>query len=122
MYTIYLFYPKAPSNPSKRDTGTGFYTDGLFMWVIFRMKKQATDQATGQATDQVISLIKVIGNLSLSVKEMMNLLGLNHRPSFRTTYLHPALEGGYIVQIYPEQPSSPKQKYRLTEKGKALLK
>lgn len=53
---------------------------------------------------------------------MMNLLGLNHRPSFRTTYLHPALEGGYIVQIYPEQPSSPKQKYRLTEKGKALLK
>lgn len=51
----------------------------------------------------------------------MALLGLNHRPSFRISYLHPALDRGYIIQLYPEQPKHPKQKYRLTEKGKILL-
>ena len=49
-------------------------------------------------------------------------LELNHRPTFRTNYLHPALNEGYIVPLYPEQPSHPKQKYRLTEKGLELLK
>lgn len=53
---------------------------------------------------------------------MMEALGLNHRPTFRTNYLHPALNEGYIIPLYPEQPSHPKQKYRLTEKGKNMLK
>lgn len=95
-----------------------FHTDGSCVWVIFRR----SDQVTDQVTDQVINLVKAIGSQSLSVKEIMALLRLNHRPSFRITYLHPALEGGYIMQLFPEQPSSPKQKYYLTEKGKALLK
>ena len=29
---------------------------------------------------------------------------------------------GLLESIYPEQPSHPKQKYRLTDKGKDLLK
>ena len=29
---------------------------------------------------------------------------------------------GFVVPVYPEQPKHPKQKYRLTEQGKALLK
>ena len=45
----------------------------------------------------------------------MEALELNHRPTFRTNYLHPALDEGYIIPSYPEQPSHPKQKYRLTE-------
>ena len=52
----------------------------------------------------------------------MEELGLNHRPTFRTNYLHPALNEGYIIPLYPEQPSHPKQKYHLTDKGKELLK
>ena len=52
----------------------------------------------------------------------MEELGLNHRPTFRSNYLHPALNEGFVVPIYPEQPSYPKQKYRLTDKGKDLLK
>ena len=52
----------------------------------------------------------------------MEALELNHRPTFRTNYLHPALNEGYIIPLYPEQPSHPKQKYRLTEKGSELLK
>ena len=74
------------------------------------------------STDQVFALIKILENKELSVKEIMEELGLNHRPTFRTNYLHPALNEGYIIPLYPEQPSHPKQKYHLTDKGKELLK
>ena len=67
-------------------------------------------------------MIKILENKELSVKEIMEELGLNHRPTFRTNYLHPALNEGYIIPLYPEQPSHPKQKYHLTDKGKELLK
>lgn len=110
-----------------------FHTDGNAVWVVFRyirntvgqnptVTDQVTDQVADQVTDQVISIVNAIENNSLSAKEIMALLGLNHRPSFRSTYLHPALDGGYIVPLYPDQPSSPKQKYRLTDKGKKLLR
>lgn len=72
-------------------------------------------------TDQVISLTKVLADKELSVKELMEALGLNHRPTFRNNYLHPALNEGYIAPIYPNQPNHPKQKYRLTDKGKEYL-
>ena len=74
------------------------------------------------STDQVFALVKVLNERELSVKEIMEVLELNHRPTFRTNYLHPALNEGYIVPLYPDQPSHPKQKYRLTEKGMELLK
>ena len=53
---------------------------------------------------------------------MMENLELSHRYSFMTSYLHPALKYEYIVPIFPEQPNHPKQKYYLTEKGKALIR
>lgn len=102
-----------------------FHTDSNAVWVVFHYIRNTVGQnltATDQATDQVISIVNAIENKSLSAKEIMALLGLNHRPSFRSTYLHPALDGGYIVPLYPDQPSSPKQKYCLTDKGKKLLR
>ena len=41
--------------------------------------------------------------------------------NFSKEYLKPALETGLLEPIYPEQPSHPKQKYRLTDKGKKSL-
>lgn len=78
--------------------------------------------ANRPGTDQVLALVKILNERELSVKEIMEALELNHRPTFRTNYLHPALNEGYIIPLYPEQPSHPKQKYRLTEKGLELLK
>ena len=68
-----------------------------------------------------MTLIKVLANNEMSVKEIMEKLGLNHRPTFRSNYLHPALNEGYVTLLYPEQPSHPRQKYRLADKGKKLL-
>lgn len=74
------------------------------------------------STVQVQSLIETIGNETYSVKEIMDLLQLKNRSYFSKEYLKPALEMGLLEPIYPEQPSHPKQKYRLTDKGKNLLK
>jgi len=48
-------------------------------------------------------------------------LNIKHRPTFRDNYLHPALDAEFIEMTIPEKPSSSKQKYRLTDKGRAFL-
>lgn len=94
-----------------------FHTDGGAVWVVFHYKRYESGPDR-PSTDQVRDLIKVLGDRELSVTELMDLMGLSHRPTFRTNYLHPALNEGYIVPRYPVQPNHPKEKYRLTNKGK----
>ena len=74
------------------------------------------------STIQVQSLLNVVEYNTYSVKEMMELLNLKNRSHFSKEYLKPAVEMGMLEPIYPDQPRSPKQKYRLTEKGKAIFK
>ena len=71
-------------------------------------------------TEQVKKLLAVIGNKAYSAKELMELVGLKHRPTFRDNYLLPALDAGIVEMIFPENPKHPKQAYRLSKKGKAL--
>lgn len=52
----------------------------------------------------------------------MRLMKLKDRKHFRKTYLNPALENGFVEPIYPDNPKHPNQEYRLTDKGKNLLK
>ncbi|WP_432443524.1 Fic family protein [Pseudomonas batumici] len=52
----------------------------------------------------------------------MSRLELNHRASFRSTYLGPALVSGCVEMTDPDSPRSPAQKYRLTEKGRARVR
>ena len=71
-----------------------------------------TEQVTVQVTEQVEKLLEVMDDKEYSTREMMELLGLKHRPSFRDNYLLPALELGYIEMTIPDKPNSSKQKYR----------
>lgn len=48
------------------------------------------EQVGEQVTDQVERLLAVIGDKEYSTKELMELLGLKHRPTFRDNYLLPA--------------------------------
>ena len=77
----------------------------------------ATDQADDQVTDQVASLIEAIGTGELGSNDLMKVMGLSHRPTFRENYLNPALEGGWIERTQPDSPRSPTQRYRLTGRG-----
>ncbi|MCK8060267.1 MULTISPECIES: Fic family protein [unclassified Fusibacter] len=71
-----------------------------------------TEQVGEQVTEQVKKLLDVIGSESLSSKELMELVGIKHRPTFRENYLLPAIELGYIVMTIPDKPNSSKQRYR----------
>ena len=53
-------------------------------------------------------------------KELQRALELKGEDNFRKLYLTPALESGYIEMTIPDKPTSSRQKYRLTPKGKAL--
>lgn len=81
----------------------------------------ATDQVTDQVSDQVAKLIQVLGSGELSSNDLMQTLELIHRPTFRENYLNPALAGDWIERTQPDSPSSPKQRYRLTAKGRHWL-
>ena len=69
----------------------------------------------------IISLVQVIGEQELSVKEIMEGLGLKDRKNVLNLYLNPAIKNGYIRLLYPDSPRHPRQKYLLTVKGLALF-
>ena len=72
--------------------------------------------------DYVKKLIKTMGNRKMSIKEMLEAIGLKNRESFMDVYLNPAISEGYVRLLYPHSPRHPRQKYLLTAKGLALLK
>lgn len=92
--------------------------------------EQASDKhrtSTGQVQDKlhtvdydIIKLISAIGEQEMSVKEMMNGVGLKGRDNFLNLYLNPAISNGYVRLLYPQSPRHPRQKYLLTAKGIAL--
>jgi Fic family protein len=72
----------------------------------------ASVQVGVQVTEQVKRLLEVFLDEPLSLQELMEKLGLKHRPSFRESYLLPAIRHGLIEMTLPDKPNSSKQKYR----------
>ena len=48
-------------------------------------------------------------------------LGISSQPWLSRAYLSPLMERGYIAQIMPKKPKSPRQRYRLRRKGREVL-
>lgn len=104
-------------------------------YLHIKAPEQAPEQAqdkyrtsTGQVEDtfhtdnvNIKNLIKIIGDKEMSVKAMMEGIGLKGRDNFLNQYLTPALSQGYVRMLYPESPRHPRQKYLLTPKGIGLL-
>lgn len=57
-------------------------------------------------------MFSILGDNTLSTAELMERLGLSHRPTFRKNYLNPALEQNLIERTIPDKPNSKNQKYR----------
>ena len=71
--------------------------------------------------NNIIELIKAIGNEELSIKQMMDFKELKDRKNFLEYHLAPALKEKFVRMKYPERPNHPRQKYLLTVKGQALF-
>ena len=72
--------------------------------------------------DYIKKLIKVVGNNKLSIREMLDTIGLKNRESFMDVYLNPAISEGFVCLLYTDKPLHPRQKYLLTAKGEMLYK
>ncbi len=53
---------------------------------------------------------------------MLHVIGLKDRMNFIEYSLTPAINEGYVQQLYPNNPHHPRQKYLLTVKGLTLYK
>lgn len=86
-----------------------------------QVPEQATEQDLLHTNNQlIIELINTIGNEELSISQLMEKVGLKHRPNFIEYHLNPAISEGYVRLLYPKSPRHPRQKYLLTVKGLAL--
>ncbi|MBQ4184230.1 MAG: hypothetical protein II652_04725, partial [Bacteroidales bacterium] len=70
----------------------------------------------------ILFLAVAIGEKFLSVREIMEALGLKGRDNFLKLYLTPALNNKLVTPLYPKSPKHPRQKYLLTQKGLEFLK
>ncbi len=62
--------------------------------------------------ENLLRLLNAIGGDELSTSEIMNRLGLKHKPTVRKNYIKPALEQGLIEMTIPNKPRSKNQKYK----------
>ena len=83
--------------------------------------ERVTPEVTEQVTEQVARLLVALGGQTLSLQELMQSLGLSHRPNFLALHLRPALVANLIQMTVPEKPNSRLQKYRLTQAGRRWL-
>lgn len=87
-----------------------------------RTSTRTSSSAITPSTDNILQLVRTIGENEMSVKEMMEGVGLKHRPNFLEYSLNPAINEGFVLMKYPNSPRHPKQRYLLTVKGLMLFK
>lgn len=67
-------------------------------------------------------LLRAIGEQQMSVKQIMDALGLKGRDNFLNLFMKPSISEGYVRLLYPRSPRHSRQKYLLTAKGLALCR
>lgn len=91
---------------------------------------QAIDQATAQAASGQTKLVQSLVQLSAiqwqvvaftdaprSITELLSHVGLKQRAHFKSQHLDALLAGGILRMTVPDKPTSPVQRYVLTEAG-----
>jgi ATP-dependent DNA helicase RecG len=65
--------------------------------------------------------IFLLSGTPISVDDLVDILSFNHRTFFNENYLKPLCSLGFIQRTNPNKPTSPNQKYLITEQGKRFL-
>jgi hypothetical protein len=96
---------------------------GCFVQTLWRPALPSTGEVTGEVTPEVTPEVRLARALAgeMTRQQLQQALGLKDDEHFRKAYLLPALEAGLIEMTIPDKPQSSRQKYRLTEKGRARL-
>ncbi|MGN1383525.1 MAG: Fic family protein [Eubacterium sp.] len=101
---------------SDRNADSYAFVELMLQIILDTLKKTQVvgNRETAEKTDNpsVQKLLDALGDEELSAAELMDRLGLIHRPTFRKNYLNPALEMGLIEMTIPEKPRSRNQRYR----------
>lgn len=111
-------YYEAIRESSSRGESTPFIVYMLEAILKAVLEFSLTDQESDQVTDQVARLLRELQGGPKSATELMTVIGLLHRPTFRNNYIRPALDGGLVEMTRPESPTAKNQKYRLTVCGR----
>ncbi|MEI6310600.1 MAG: ATP-binding protein [bacterium] len=103
------------------------FSANSFFTALFRPLAQATPQITypsgtklGPSWDQDEILRACLSDSG--IKELMANIGRTNRTKFRDQVLNPLIEAKLIEMTIPDKPRSPKQQYRTTPAGRAVLK
>lgn len=88
---------------------------------FFKNTEQVPNKLANNLTDAMISLLRAINREQLTVRQIMDRMGLRHRPNFVAKYLAPAIKDGWVASLFPDKPNHPRQKYYLTVKAIMLL-
>ena len=80
---------------------------------------EVSDPVSDLVSDPVVQLLRALLSGPLPTSALLADLSLKHRHSFRTRYLRPAIEGGWIEPTLPDKLNSRLQCYRLTAAGRA---
>jgi len=82
---------------------------------------QVAGQVTGQVAEWILHALEACATPQKS-SDIQKIVGIKHRETFQRNYLDQLLESNLIERTIPEKPNSRLQKYRLTEKGKKLIR
>jgi Fic family protein len=121
------YYQAINSSTQKADCATfiefmlRMILEAITSSIIEGSNNQDTPHVPPQSTPQVGKLLKVLKG-EMTRDELLAALGLSDRKYFRAAYLQPALASGLVIMTNPNSPKSPKQSYRITSQGSALLK
>ena len=81
---------------------------------------QLTGEVAGEVAGEVKTLLKILTK-PMNRTELQAQLQLKSQANFRERYLQPALIAGFIEMTIPHKPTSSRQKYRLTAKGRTVF-
>jgi ATP-dependent DNA helicase RecG len=70
---------------------------------------------------QYYIIILLLSSNSISIDDLIEIFSFKDRSFFRRSYLKPLCSLGFIQRTNPNKPTSPNQKYLITEQGKRFL-
>jgi ATP-dependent DNA helicase RecG len=87
--------------------------------VTREVAQEVAPEVAREVTPEVRLMAALTGEMSR--QQLQAALGLKDDEHFRTAYLVPALRSGLVEMTHPGKPRSSRQRYRLTDKGRAAL-